>query len=377
MTAPAHEQTVHVSLGSRSYEIVIVSGQLESFAQYLNRRIEQIPNREKIADKALVVTDANVAATYATRVHKSLAEAGWTCQQVELEPGEPTKCLAVASQLYDRLVQFKADRQTVVVAVGGGVVGDAAGFVAATYARGIGFVQVPTSLLADVDSSIGGKVAVNHPKAKNMIGAFYQPLLVFIDTSALDTLPEREYRSGLAEVIKYGVILDAEFFEFLESNIDALGRRVPDVLRHIITHSCRLKADVVEQDEHEITGLRSVLNYGHTFAHAFEALCGYGELLHGEAVAIGMVYASRLAESMKLINPSITDRQVALLKAVNLPTKLPETTSISADDILDRMKLDKKTIGGQIRLVLPTQLGHVQLIQDIADDDVRAILADG
>ncbi|OYW20231.1 MAG: 3-dehydroquinate synthase, partial [Planctomycetales bacterium 12-60-4] len=242
---------------------------------------------------------------------------------IALPAGEQSKSLDVVTQVYDRLIDRQADRQTTIFAVGGGVVGDAAGFIAATYTRGVPFIQIPTTLLADVDSSVGGKVGVNHPRAKNMIGAFYQPFGVLIDTTALQTLPDREYRSGLAEVVKYGVIMDADFFAELERHIDDLNRRDPDFLARVIARSCRLKADIVEKDEFERTGLRATLNYGHTFAHAFEALCGYGELLHGEAVAIGMICASRLAERRGLIDASVTERQVALLTALHLPLTLP------------------------------------------------------
>ena len=254
------------------------------------------------------------------------------------------------------------------------MVGDAAGFLAATYARGLPFVQVPTTLLADVDSSVGGKVGINHPRAKNLIGAFHQPIGVFIDTAVLSSLPDREYFSGLAEVVKYGVILDADFFKYLEEHAAALKNRDAVVLRHAIARSCRLKADVVEKDEYERTGLRAVLNYGHTFAHAYEALVGYGELLHGEAVSIGMVQASRLAERIGLIDPTITQRQVELLQTLGLPTSAPESTQWTIDDILDRMRLDKKTLAGQLRFILPTRMGHVQLFDDVAEEEVRAVL---
>jgi len=235
-------------------------------------------------------------------------------------------------------------------------------------------VQVPTSLLAHVDSSVGGKVGVNHPQAKNLIGAFYQPLGVFIDTSTLETLPERDYRSGLAEVVKYGVILDAQFFQYLEQNIEGLNQRTADVLRTVIARCCELKAEVVEQDEHERTGLRAILNYGHTFAHAFEALCGYGELMHGEAVSIGMVYASYLAEKLNLISHQETERQIQLLQVLGLPVSLPEGTQLNTEDIMDRMKLDKKTVGGQLRFVLPTCLGRVEVFKEIPEELVREVL---
>ncbi len=369
----SHSTIVRVNLGDRSYEIVIVSGALTAIAKHVYRWGERLGGWTSSGRKAAIVTDRNVQ-PHAEAVQHSLAIDGWNTELIVIDPGEQSKRQEVISSMYDRLVAMQADRKTLIVAVGGGVVGDAAGFLAATYARGLPFVQVPTSLLADVDSSVGGKTGINHPQAKNLIGAFHQPLGVFIDTDALGTLPDREYRSGLAEVIKYGVILDAEFFAYLENNVDGLNDRAPDVLKHAIARSCRLKADVVEQDEYERTGLRAVLNYGHTFAHAYEALAGYGELLHGEAVAIGMVDASRLAERRGLIDASITERQVNLLEAVGLPTSRPATSNWSADDILDRMRLDKKTLGGKLRFILPTELGHVELFDDVPEDDVRAVL---
>jgi 3-dehydroquinate synthase len=235
-------------------------------------------------------------------------------------------------------------------------------------------VQIPTTLLSAVDSSVGGKTGVNHPLAKNMIGAFYQPIGVLIDTTALQTLPDREYRAGLAEVVKYGVILDAEFFSYLEHNIAAINARQPEAVRHIVAKSCRLKADVVERDEYEATGLRAVLNYGHTFGHAFEALCGYGQLLHGEAVAIGMVYASRLAERRGLIDRNMTDRQIRLLEALHLPTKLPAEVKLSTGAVVERMRLDKKAVAGSLRFVLPTRIGEVKTFGDIPESEVRAVL---
>lgn len=304
----------------------------------------------------------------------SLKAAGWHCELIELEPGEPTKRQEVISSIYDRLVQMQADRRTVVFAVGGGVIGDAAGFAAATYNRGLPFIQCPTTLLADVDSSVGGKVGINHPQAKNLIGAFHQPLGVVIDLALLKTLPDREYRAGLAEVVKYGVILDAEFFTWLEQNISQINARDPGVLQHAIARSCRLKADVVEHDEYERTGLRAVLNYGHTFAHAFEALSGYGELLHGEAVSIGMVYASRLAEKLERINAGMTHRQLKLLQALHLPVRLPSGSKWTSDEVIQRMRLDKKSEAGKLRFVLPTRMGHVELVDGVEEHLVREVL---
>jgi 3-dehydroquinate synthase len=364
---------VDVHLGPRSYEIAIVSDELAAAAAEIGRWLKARTGSDA-PGKALIVTDKNVALPHASAVARSLNDAGWTAPTFPLEPGEQSKSLAVAAEIYDRLVDMQADRRTVVVAVGGGVVGDTAGFAAATFARGIPYVQVPTTLLAHVDSSVGGKVAVNHPRGKNLIGAFHQPLGVLIDTATLDTLPDREYRSGLAEVVKYGVILDEPFFEFLETNVESIGRRDASVLQHIIGRSCRLKADIVEQDEQEITGLRAVLNYGHTFAHAIEALAGYGAVLHGEAVAIGMVLASELAERHGLIDRGVTDRQVALLAALGLPTALSGELQFAPAEFLDRMRLDKKAAAGRLRFVLPTRLGHVQLFDDVAEEDVRAVL---
>ena len=374
MSEVSDHRTVQVYLGPRSYEVSILTDQLSATARYIERWRDGREPLRTGPGRALVVTDHNVARPHAAVVEHSLADAGWTCRQAILEPGEQTKRLEMAGRLYDELVALGADRQTVVVAVGGGVIGDLAGFAAATYARGIPLVQVPTTLLAQVDSSVGGKVGVNHPKAKNLIGAFHQPLGVVADTATLDTLPDREYRSGLAEVVKYGVILDEEFFAWLELNVEGLNRRDPAVLRNVVARSCRLKADVVEQDEHEQSGLRAVLNYGHTFAHAFEALCGYGELLHGEAVAIGMMCASRLAERRGMIDQDLTRRQAALLSAVGLPTTLAPASRPAADDLLGCMRLDKKSVGGRLRFVLPTQLGHVELVEGVPEADVRSVL---
>lgn len=373
MPAPSESLTVRVALGERSYDIVIVSRRLAEFAAALSSWMVAHGRKVTVGQSAFLVTDKNVREPHAVAIERSLSAAGWKCATVVLEPGEQTKSLADASQLYDRLVALPADRNTVVVAVGGGVVGDLAGFVAATYARGIPFVQVPTTLLAQVDSSVGGKVGVNHPQGKNLIGAFYQPLGVYIDTELLNTLPVRDYRAGLAEVIKYGVILDAAFFEFLERHISEINVRDAETLRHIVARCCRLKADVVEQDEFEQTGARAALNYGHTFAHAFEALCGYGELLHGEAVSIGMMYAARLAERLGRVDPSLATRQTALLEAVGLPTRLPAMSQLVVDDIIDRMRLDKKSVAGRLRFVLPSRLGHVDLVPDVPEDVVRAI----
>ncbi|HEV3143978.1 MAG TPA: 3-dehydroquinate synthase, partial [Gemmataceae bacterium] len=314
---------IHVNLGPRSYGIAIVSNNPTGLTSFVEERCPR-------SRSALVVGDEHVH-QYMLHFAAALAGAGLRVEQAVLPAGEITKCLAQASHLYDRLADMPADRQTLIVAVGGGVIGDLAGFVAATYNRGLPLLMVPTTLLAMVDSSVGGKVGINHPKGKNLIGAFHQPVGVWIDTGTLDTLPEREFRSGLAEVVKYGVILDAEFFAYLERNTDNILKREPGGIRHIVERCCRLKADIVEKDEREETGLRAVLNYGHTFAHAFETAAGYGHWLHGEAVAAGMICASRLAERRGLISTDVTDRQIAVLKKFQLPV-VPE--SFSAEELI-------------------------------------------
>lgn len=368
------QEIVRVDLPGRAYDIVIASGHLARFSTALGNWFTQRGEKLRSGRTALVVTDTNVARPHAEVVQTSLATDGWRCETVVLEPGEQTKALTHASRLYDRLVDMKADRHTVVVAVGGGVVGDLAGFAAATYARGIPFAQVPTTLLAQVDSSVGGKVGINHPQGKNLIGAFYQPFGVFIDTTLLDTLPPREFAAGMAEVVKYGVILDAELFEELERDRQAIAARNPAVLRRVIARCCRLKADVVEQDEFERTGLRAVLNYGHTFGHALESLSDYGVLLHGEAVSLGMIAASRLAERLGRIEAAVTERQRSLLAAFHLPIALTDRVKFPVDVLLDRMRLDKKTVAGRLRFVLPNRLGHVEVVDDVDERLVRDVL---
>ncbi len=356
---------VRVSLGTRSYDIVISNGRTWSAAKSLAGWLQHAGLK---GIRCLMVTDAAVQESHGDAVRSSLELAGAEVRTALVPSGEQSKSYEQTGLLYDHLVEMAADRKTIVVAVGGGVTGDLAGFVAATYARGLRFVQVPTTLLAMVDSSVGGKTGINHPRGKNLIGAFHQPIGVLINLTALSTLPDREYRSGLAEVVKYGVILDAEFFEFLEANINGLNSRDPDVLRHVVARSCELKADVVRQDEFETTGLRAVLNYGHTFGHAFEALSGYGSLLHGEAVAIGMICASRLAESLRRITSRETQRQASLLTALMLPVSVPSDLLQRPDDIIRCMMLDKKTEGGELRFILPSRIGHVETVKGVSPE---------
>jgi 3-dehydroquinate synthase len=354
---------VRVNLQDRSYEIRIGTGNLAFAGGFFSDRGN--------VKRAIIVTDVRVAPFHAQPVADSLAAAGVSVETIVVESGEQTKSVGEADRLWNKLLELGADRRTLVVAVGGGVVGDLAGFVAATFARGIPFAQVPTTVLAQVDSSVGGKVGVNLPRAKNMVGAFWQPTAVLVDTQTLQTLPEREYRSGLAEVVKYGVILDADFFARLERDAPALMARRHEVLQEVIARCCRLKADIVEADEREETGRRTVLNYGHTFGHAFETITGYSKLLHGEGVSIGMMCAARLAQGLGRIDAGFVSRQRALLIALSLPVTAPE---VDADRLIAAMTHDKKTEAGQLRFVLPTRLGEVELVSGVKLADVRASL---
>jgi 3-dehydroquinate synthase len=361
-SAGTARRTVRVNLGARSYEVVVTAGDPAGLGPFARQRCP--------GALAVVVSDENAAA-HADRAAEALAAAGFRTATAVLPAGEATKSLESAGQLYDKLADLRADRRTLVAAVGGGVVGDLAGFAAATFNRGLPLLMVPTTLLAMVDSSVGGKVAVNHPRGKNLIGAFHQPVGVWADTDVLATLPAREYLSGLAEVVKYGVILDAGLFAYLEDHADELRDREAAPTGHVVARSCELKAAVVERDEREETGLRAVLNYGHTFAHAFEAVAGYGTLLHGEAVAAGMVCASRLAEYRGLVGRDVTLRQQRLLVRLRLPTKPPP---LPAWEVLAAMGGDKKAVDGRLRLVLPRRLGEVGLYDDVPEADVRRVL---
>jgi 3-dehydroquinate synthase len=345
---------IRVNLGPRSYDIVVVSGDATGLGPFARERCR--------GTTTLVVGDDNTRAS-TEAVARSLQSAGFGATCAIVQAGEASKALVVCAHLYDALSRIPADRQTLVAAVGGGVVGDVAGFVAATYNRGLPLLMVPTTLLAMVDSSVGGKVGINLKAGKNLVGAFHQPAGVWIDIAMLATLPDREYHSGLAEVVKYGVTLDGDFFAWLESNADAVLARDPAAVRHVVARCCELKAGVVEKDEREETGLRMVLNYGHTFAHAFEAVGGYGSWLHGEAVAAGLACASRLAGRLGMVGADVTERQVKLLEKFGLPTAAkPEWR---AGDLLAAMRRDKKAAGGRMRFVLPTRIGEVVVRDDV------------
>jgi 3-dehydroquinate synthase len=353
---------VRVGLAARSYDIAITEGDIAGLGPFARER------RAGIA--ALVMADEQVP-EIARGVAAALDAVGFRAQIALVPSGETQKSLAGASSLYDRLAGMDADRQTLVVAVGGGVVGDLAGFVASTYARGLPLLMVPTTLLAMVDSSVGGKVGINHPKGKNLIGAFHQPVGVWIDIATLATLPDRAFRSGLAEVVKYGVALDAELFVYLEGQADAILQRESVTIQHIVARSCELKARIVEQDEREETGTRAVLNYGHTFAHAFESVSDYSGWLHGEAVAAGMACAARLAQRRGLVPADFAYRQSQLLTRFGLPT-VPEAWPVP--ELIAAMRRDKKNVGGRLRLVLPRRLGQAALFDDVSEAEVIDVL---
>ncbi len=371
MSSPDAEIRVPVRLGPRSYDVVVVSGRTAEFGLFARAALDATW-AGKNCRRALIVTDKNVAAM--ARPHADALDAiGIATTVATVPPGECSKTLDRAGDLYDELVKLRADRHTAVVAVGGGVVGDLAGFVAATYARGLPLLMIPTTLLAQVDSSVGGKVGVNLPRAKNIVGAFHQPVGVWIDTETLDSLPPREVQCGLAEVVKYGVILDQPFFQWLETHADAVIAREPWSIRRAVSQCCRLKAQVVSLDEREETGVRAALNFGHTIAHAIEAVSGYGGAFqHGEAVAVGMVAEARLAERLGWISGDVTDRLATLLTRFGLRTR---ASGLDPDALIEAMSRDKKNQKGKTRFVLPRELGRVELTDLPAEDDVRVVLA--
>jgi 3-dehydroquinate synthase len=303
-------------------------------------------------------------------VTESLVRDKFDVRLVSLKPGEDQKTMETALMLYDACFDHKLDRNSLIVALGGGVIGDISGFVASTFMRGIPFIQIPTSLLAQVDSSIGGKVAVNHPKGKNMIGSFYQPRAVFIDTDTLSTLPSAELVAGLVEVIKYGVIRDAELFTFIENSLYDILQLNSNALLKIISASCQIKANVVKDDEKEMH-LRAILNYGHTIGHAIETLTNYTKYRHGEAVAIGMLYATKIAIEMGLTNNSVFDRQRSLMERLGLPFHI----ELKPVDIIKAMHHDKKAISGRLRFILPTKIGEVVISDQVTEDILYRVLS--
>jgi 3-dehydroquinate synthase len=354
--------TLNVDLGERSYPIYIETG-LFNQTGFLLSAIQ--------GKQCAIVTNETVAPLFLNNIKKPLNNAGISSFDIILPDGEQYKTVEYFNVVLTQLLENRAARDTTLIALGGGVIGDMGGFAAACYQRGIPFIQVPTTLLSQVDSSVGGKTAVNHPLGKNMIGAFYQPKAVFIDTNSLSTLPEREFSAGMAEVIKYGIMYDGDFFTWIENQTTAIKNRDPDALRYLITKCCAIKAEVVNLDEEE-HGVRALLNLGHTFGHAIEAEKGYGVWLHGEAVAAGMVLATKLAVLRNWISMSESSRIQRLLTLFNLPISGP--ADMSSDIYISHMQHDKKVLSGKMRFIVPTSIGKAKIIDDVKNEELTAIL---
>jgi shikimate kinase/3-dehydroquinate synthase len=358
-----------VETETQSYPIFVGYGLLNKLGEKMKQAA--------LSGTATIINDENVFSLYGSKVEGVLKDAGFAVNSFVLPPGEETKSIDYTVKIYDFLVKHRAERDDIIIALGGGMVGDLAGFVAATFLRGMFWVQLPTSLVAMVDASIGGKVGVNHPEGKNLIGAFYQPNLVLADPQTLTTLPQRELTSGWAEVIKHGLILDKEFFEFLETNVNKLKELEPELLTQAIARSAAIKAQVVSQDEKEREGKRTILNCGHTIAHGLEAATQYKRFLHGEAVAIGMMGASKLSQRLGLLPSDAVERQQSLLQKFGLPTSLRAKRSnfkLSLAGITKAMELDKKVRGKSIRWVLLQDIGKAVIRNDVPQRDMLAVL---
>jgi 3-dehydroquinate synthase len=361
-------RTVEVPLGQRSYEIKI--------APKLLPRLGAECRRLKLGARCAIITDSTVGPLYAKTALASLKEAGFDPALITVPAGETAKSIKNVERCYDQLAVQRLERKSFIVALGGGVVGDLAGFVAATYLRGIPFVQVPTTLLAQVDSSVGGKTGVNLKAGKNLVGAFHQPRLVLCDLDILKSLPQREFRAGLAEVIKYGIIYDASLFARLERDLPKLLRKQPAVLGSVIARCCEIKADVVGQDETE-SGLRAILNFGHTIGHALEAISSYGKYLHGEAISIGQVAAAKLSSALTGLPEADTKRITQLFKRAGLPTAVTLTT-VQRKALFAAMRLDKKVSAGEVKFVLAERIGKVVWGQRVPESEILSVLtADG
>jgi 3-dehydroquinate synthase len=354
---------VSVNLGPRSYAIVVESGVLDTIGE----RLRELA----VGRRTALVTDRAVMRLHGAAVAGSLEKAGFVVTVIEVPEGEAAKTLAVAEHCWDRVLAAGLDRSSTVLGLGGGAVGDLAGFVAATYMRGTHFVTLPTTVLAQVDASIGGKTAIDHPRAKNLIGAFHQPRLVVVDPAVVRTLPEREFRSGLAEIVKHGIVLEEPYFEEVEHDAAALlGRRL-DVLERIIGGSCRLKASVIERDPEEKGELRFALNYGHTIGHALEAVTGYGRWTHGEAVALGIAAEARLARRLGLTDDATVARQERLLTALGLPV---QAGPLDVEAVVTAITHDKKARDGRVPFVLAPRLGDFRVVYDVPPAEIRAAL---
>ncbi|MDO4587678.1 MAG: 3-dehydroquinate synthase [Planctomycetia bacterium] len=375
-------KSIQVNLAAQSYRIEIGTGLLDE----IGNQIVSLGNISQIA----VITDSTVEPLYAQRIADSLTQSGFDLNVFVVPEGEESKSLEMTNTLWNCLLEYKLDRKAVLIALGGGVIGDLTGFVASTYARGVRFFQIPTTLLAQTDSSVGGKVGINFNDTKNMIGSFYQPQGVLIDPQTLETLSDRQYRAGLGEVVKYGASLDSTFFSFLENNVDAINRRDVNILSEIIAQCCQMKTDIVINDEKETTGLRALLNYGHTFAHSFEAAAGPGNILHGEAVAVGLIFAIKLALNLKdrlngfqTLDENFLAKQIKLNQELKLPFSLNDLSQIdpqwnnkdiSPEKLFHFMTFDKKNENAQLCFVLPTSCGHCQRVSGIEPSDVLDVL---
>ena len=357
-------RTVKMPLGDRSYSIKIGNGLLS--------RLGSECRRLKLGIRCAVVTDRKVGPIYSKTAMNSLLEAGFEPVGIRVPAGETAKSLNTIHACYDKLARRRLERSSFIVALGGGVVGDMAGFLAASYLRGIGFVQVPTTLLSQVDSSVGGKVGVNLKAGKNLVGAFYQPRLVLCDLETLKTLPKRELRAGLAEVIKYGIIDDPALFRRLERQLPELLKLDTKELAHVVARSCQIKAKVVKEDERE-AGLRAILNYGHTIGHALESISSYGKYLHGEAISIGQVAASKISRERHGLSQVEVDRIEAIFSAAGLPTTV-KLSKKESSKLLTAMKLDKKVSGGQVKFVLAKSIGRVDFGIEVPQAIIRASL---
>ncbi|MEB3230394.1 MAG: 3-dehydroquinate synthase [Leptolyngbyaceae bacterium] len=371
------KSVITVKLPNQSYDVAIAPGGLEAIGPWLAGEGESLtnlpPTGKALGQRMLLVSNPTVFEHYGERAIASLTQAGFVVEPCLLPDGEQHKHLGSIQTIYDAALKHRLERSSTLVSLGGGVIGDMTGFAAATWLRGINFVQIPTSLLAMVDASIGGKTGVNHPQGKNLIGAFYQPRLVLIDPQVLATLPPREFRAGMAEVVKYGIIWDAELFEKLEAqpSLTEQSEVSEELMQIILTRSCQAKADVVGQDEKE-AGLRAILNYGHTIGHAIESLTGYTRVNHGEAVAIGMVAAGKMAVQMSLWEEAAAQRQDQLLTKIALPTRAPAGLEFGA--VMDTLQTDKKVKAGKVRFILPTRIGEVMITDQVSSEQVMTAL---
>jgi len=352
-------QTIMVDLDVRSYPIFIEHGVLDMCAEYITGL--------KTGRRAIIITNDIVSKWYLDKVYNNLTENGFDIETLILPDGEKTKSMEWLEKIYHEMLSARLDRHSIVIALGGGVVGDLSGFAAATYMRGIPYIQVPTTLLSQVDSSVGGKTGINLKEGKNLVGAFYQPMMVLIDPSVLSTLDARQLKAGFAEVIKYGIIWDQEFFCYLEENLKKIMKLDKNHLEQIISTSCRIKADVVGKDERE-SALRAILNFGHTVGHAIEAIAGYETYVHGEAVAMGMIAESYLGTKILGFDDNSLQRIKTITANSGLPYSIPE--NITTDSIIEHMYYDKKVRNKKIRIVIPEKIGKVQIIDDISESDI-------